>query len=261
MKGADLILPRLVELAEGNFSHVGIGLGTNPATIKKINNAIDEVKARNLARVTAFHEESELVNALVEGKVQAAVRGGFSSHSFLKLLKGTLNVSKFHRLALLETVQGHQFFFAPVGIDEGRSLEEKHYFIKEGSVLLNTLGLTPRIGILSGGRVDDKGRDTLVDETIDLALKVVEIVKKQDELEIENYNILIEEAIRDGCNLIMSSDGVSGNLIYRTLVHLGSGKSHGALYLGEENTIIDTSRVAPKNEYVSAMIFASGMKK
>jgi len=255
-----LILTRLIERAKKNNATVGIGLGLNPETIRKIEAAKKKVEARKLAVVVPMRKESEIISGLFNGKIDAAVRGGLGSHTFIKSLKNSLNKSKFYRLALLETSDGHQFFYAPVGIDEGRTLEDKKEFILKGCDLLRMLKITPKVAILSGGRADDKGRDPLVDNTIEIANQLLKHVKKQLNHDIQNYNILIEDAIREKCNLILAPEGMSGNLIYRTLVHLGKGKSHGALYLGEDKIIIDTSRVAPENEYKSALIFASGMK-
>ena len=52
--------------------------------------------------------------------------------------------------------------------------------------------------------------------------------------------------------MILTPEGIAGNLIYRTLIHLGLGKSYGALYLSHFNQyhkiIIDTSQVAPNSK-------------
>ncbi|MHC1591528.1 MAG: methanogenesis marker protein Mmp4/MtxX [Candidatus Helarchaeales archaeon] len=256
----ELILQKLVERAREKNATVGIGLGVNPETIQKINSAIAEIESARLARPIPMSSEKELISSLMNGKVDAIVRGGLGSHGFLRLLKATFNKSKLYRLALLETIQGHQFFYAPVGIDEGRTLDDKKEFIIRGCQLLKTLKIPPKVAILSGGRMDDRGRDPMVDESIENASNLLKVVKEFVDCDIQNYNILIEDAIKSKCNLILAPEGMSGNLIYRTLVHLGGGKSHGALYLGEDKVVIDTSRVAPENEYKSAMIFASGMK-
>ena len=59
---------------------------------------------------------------------------------------------------------------------------------------------------------------------------------------------------RKKSNLIIAPNGVSGNLIYRTLVHLGGGKAYGAIYMGLNYPIIDTSRVGKISEIEGALI-------
>ncbi|MEM2144736.1 MAG: hypothetical protein QW279_05210, partial [Candidatus Jordarchaeaceae archaeon] len=180
----------------------------------------------------------------------------------LKQVKALFSVKSLRRIALLESSNGNQFLFAPVGIDEGKNLEEKVNFISDGVSLLQKLGISPKVAILSGGRAGDIGRDPMVDQTIRDAEEAVKIVKEKNITQnIQNYQILIEDAEKDKVNLILAPDGVSGNLIYRTLVHLGKGSSYGALYTNLPKTIIDTSRAGPIKEYVGAIIFASALKE
>jgi len=112
------------------------------------------------------------------------------------------------------------------------------------------------VGILSGGRFEDKGRDITVDRTLEDA----EIVTKKVYalgIEAKNYSILIEDAIKEA-NFIMAPDGISGNLIFRTLVFLGGGYGHGAPVLMEK-VFVDTSRVG--GHYTRAIMLASALKQ
>jgi predicted methyltransferase MtxX (methanogen marker protein 4) len=147
-----------------------------------------------------------------------------------------------------------------VGIDEGRNVKEKLYLVTEGAKLIQSLQYKPSVAVLSGGRASDLGRDRRVDASIKDAEAVVEAAKREIvNLEIKHYEILFENAIAEGANLVIAPDGVSGNLIYRTLIHVGGGTSYGAPYLGLEKPVIDTSRVGPINEYVGAIAFASAL--
>jgi len=73
----------------------------------------------------------------------------------------------------------------------------------------------------------------------------------------KNYSILIEDAIKDA-NLIIAPDGISGNLIFRTLVFLGGGNGFGAPVLMEK-VFVDTSRV--KEDSARAIMLASALKR
>jgi putative methanogen marker protein 4 len=178
----------------------------------------------------------------------------------LQAIKTKRKLSTLARLALLETPTKHAFFFAPVGIDEGRNVKEKLYFIEEGMRLIHALGSTPKVAVLSGGRFSDAGREKRVDSTLREAEDIVKDAQNRfNGIDIRHYEILIEDAIADKANLVIAPDGISGNLIYRTLIHLGSGASYGAAYLGLPKPIIDTSRAAPASEYAGAIAMASAL--
>lgn len=138
--------------------------------------------------------------------------------------------------------------------------------------LFQKLGWNLHVGILSGGRLSDRGRDPRVDQTIDEARQLEDIFSSKNqeeqnnlEFEVNHYQILIEQSISDKANLLVAPDGISGNLIYRTLVHLGEGKSYGAIYLNMllqyGRIIIDCSRVAPIFELEGAISLAAGLSK
>lgn len=221
----------------------------------------DEVGAidTSLESIVSDDPEGDLVK-LLDGQVNAVVRGSLGANRVLATVKTRFKLPFTARLALLETSSKDYFFFAPVGIDEGRSVKEKLYFIREGVKIIQALGFTPKVAVLSGGRISDIGRDRTVDNTIKEAENVLKEARKENgNLDIKHYEILIEEAIAEKANLIIAPDGISGNLAYRTLIHLGGGASYGAPYLGLPKPMIDTSRAAPVGEYVGAIVFASAL--
>jgi predicted methyltransferase MtxX (methanogen marker protein 4) len=175
----------------------------------------------------------------------------------LKKLDEILNISEINRLALLETNSKHQFFFGPVGIDECNNLSSKKAFVKKSLKELSELNVKPRISVLSGGRLGDIGRNADIDKSIKEAKELVSFFKSEKPgLEIEHTEILIEKAVENKSNLILAPNGISGNLIYRTLVHLGGGKAYGAIYMDIDYCIIDTSRVGNSSEIVGGIILA-----
>ncbi|MFX1590794.1 MAG: methanogenesis marker protein Mmp4/MtxX, partial [Promethearchaeota archaeon] len=216
--------------------------------------------APKLSLIECKYPEADILKFLHDKTIDAAIRGNLSSTKFLQNLKNTFNVLEVHRLALLETVKGYQFFFGPVGIDECTDIEKKILFIEKALKQFENLKLAPKISILSGGRLGDIGRNNHVDNTINIAKEIVDFFKdKYKNLEINHDEILIEDAIRNNANLIIAPDGISGNLIYRTLVHLGGGKAYGAIYMGLDHVIIDTSRVGSQSEIYGALIIAQAL--
>ncbi len=71
-----------------------------------------------------------------------------------------------------------------------------------------------------------------------------------------HYEILIEDAIAE-CGLIIAPDGITGNLIFRTLLFVGKGASHGAPVVNIPGIFVDTSRVNP--DYSNALNLAASM--
>ncbi|MEX2706149.1 MAG: methanogenesis marker protein Mmp4/MtxX [Candidatus Freyrarchaeum guaymaensis] len=275
-----MIYEKLVNIAKKSKSLVAIGSGNRDEYVQRTVQAAENAAKKGVARIiivgnpehtpttqkTEFHTspnpQDTLLKMLSSGEVDAIVRGSLPAADFLKNIKTRFNTEKLRRIALLETAHGHQFFFAPVGIDEGKTTQEKISFITDGVNLLERLEAAPRVAILSGGRAGDIGRDPTVDETIKQAQQVVEKTKHQNITQnIKNYQILIEDAIKEKANLILAPNGTSGNLIYRTLIHLGKGASYGAPYTNIPKTIIDTSRVGPQKEYIGAITLASALVK
>ncbi|MBS7249367.1 MAG: methanogenesis marker protein Mmp4/MtxX [Candidatus Freyarchaeota archaeon] len=277
-----MIFEKLSEIAKNSKSTIAIGVGDQEEYLHRTVQAAQKAAQRGVAKIivlgniekipkkypkketiqiqSSLTPEETILKMLSSNEVDAVVRGSLPATSFLKNVKAQFNVKNLRRIALLESANGHQFFFAPVGIDEARTIPEKINFVQEGVSLIQKIGITPKVAILSGGRAGDIGRDPIVDQTIKEAEEAVQEIKKRNITQnIENYQILIEDAIKNQANLILAPDGISGNLIYRTLIHLGKGKSYGAPYTNIPKTIIDTSRVGPINEYLGAIILASAL--
>nr|MDO8083413.1 hypothetical protein [Candidatus Sigynarchaeum springense] len=201
----------------------------------------------------------EMISDFKAGKVHAIIRGQLSSSAFLAELKRQFRVKYTYRLALLSTAAGHDFFFAPVGIDEGGDSGQKEELIEYANQILQQLDIMPSFYLLSAGRLDDAGRSQRVQNSISRTIRLVEKLKlNHPSLAVQHGEILIENAFEKGANTIIAPDGISGNLIYRTLLHLGSGHSHGAYYLGPgfPGPVMDTSRVGTVEEYVGAVVLA-----
>ena len=231
--------------------------------LNSINKQVSTKKDQSKFRlIDCENPEERIYEFLFNNTIQAIVRGSLSSNKFLKNMTEKLNIKEINRLALLETIKGHQFFYGPVGIDECNTLERKRVFIEKALKLFEVLDITPKISILSGGRESDIGRDDKVDETIKDAVNLVRILRlKYSGLHITHDEILIENAVEKKSNLIIAPDGISGNLIYRTLVHLGGGKAYGAIYMGIEKIIIDTSRVGDLSEIYGALLLGLALSR
>jgi len=282
------ILEKFYQRAKNTEAKIGIGLGDSEVHNSKIlkaaistlepknksffffgsSKSIDQIAnnklfSKNKEIITLVESDeptSEILNYLKTNQISGVVRGNLSSTKFLQGLQSILHIQEINRLALLETFTGYQFFFGPVGIDECNDFNNKIIFVNKAINEIKALNLAPNVSILSGGRIGDIGRNPKVDRSIEEALKVVEYFRdSQSSLMIGHSEILIENAIANKTNLIIAPDGITGNLIYRTLVHLGGGKAYGAIYMDIDRAIIDTSRVGDISEIRGALILAQSL--
>lgn len=245
--GIGKVSEKLIRSAEASKEYADVVLVGDEKEIRAIRTELDIIHSNDAP--------GKLIELLFSGKIDGAVRGTLSATRTLSELKRALNAKKLYRVALLETADGRPFFLAPVGIDEGNSVEDKVELIKRAAGHFRRIGVEMKVGILSGGRFEDKGRGETVDKTLEDAEIVTEKVKKLG-IEAKNFSILIEDAIEEA-NFIVAPDGISGNLIFRTLVFLGGGYGHGAPVLTEK-VFVDTSRVG--GHYTRAIMLASALK-
>ncbi|MDV0444616.1 hypothetical protein MmiAt1_01470 [Methanimicrococcus sp. At1] len=195
-----------------------------------------------------MNPEDELVSMLVSEKVDAAIRGTAKASDSLSNLKKACHINKIHRIAILLTKDGNPYFFAPVGIDEGTTTEDKIEFICLGAHLLKRLGVSPSVGLISSP--DENGQKE--------AAEIVRTITEEKKLHIVDYKLDLEEAFEHS-NYILAPNGITGNLIFRSLAFLGGGDGLGAPILTDSHVFVDTSRSA--GHYTNAIMVASALSK
>ena len=250
----------------GPVKRIGIGIAEDPEKVIDSANRVsgkfeiicycnpgivDRKSAENGVSVAESTDpEHALIDDLMAGRIDAAVRGTLPANTTLKALKKAAGVDHLERIALLETVSGKKFLLAPVGVDEGWTVEEKLDLIKKGRIITRKFGLPEKVGVLSGGRLGDIGRHPNVDASIADAERVARLG------DATHCEILIEDAV-ETCGLIIAPDGISGNLIFRTLVLLGGGFGHGAPVVNISRIFVDSSRASPN--YANALLLAASL--
>lgn len=196
--------------------------------------------------------EQTMISDLMAGRIHGAVRGTLPANSTLLALKRATCVDRLLRIALLETAGGRLFLLAPVGVDEGWTISEKLDLIAKGRKIAERFGLPSGVAILSGGRFGDIGRHHEVDKSLASGELVAKVASAW------HAEILIEDAVEE-CGLIVAPDGISGNLIFRTLTFLGAGKGHGAPVVNIDKIFVDTSRASLN--YTNALLLADALSK
>lgn len=226
---------------------IAIGLGENKNVLEAVKQFPYDIK---IARTN-----EELLNYLNNPEIDGVIRGSLESNIIMDLKKKYPHI---FRSSILEK-DGHKFMLTPVGIDECDTIKAKKTIIRECSRIIKQTGHTPKIALISGGRKQDKGRSPKIDHSIDECEQIVQDLK--DECNIKHYYILIEEAIKDHANVIIAPDGISGNIIFRSLVLVAGIKSYGALTLKQEKLFIDTSRSQTTEGYVNAITLLTNIIK
>ncbi|CAF30902.1 methanogenesis marker protein Mmp4/MtxX [Methanococcus maripaludis] len=224
------------------------------------------IAAENLKKegikVELVEDPEILIDGLLNKRYEGAVRGSLSSSKLIPILRK--KIGKFYRASILKNPFNNEIFIlAPVGIDEiSESPEirfnEKLQIIKYSSEFLKSMEMIPKVGILSAGRLSDVGRSKKIDDSIMDAEKLLKYVKssKYKDLEIEHKGILVEEYLKEGCNIILADDGISGNLLFRSFALVCDMEGFGAIILNSENIkYIDTSRSGSWKRYYNAVKF------
>ncbi|MCL1979018.1 MAG: methanogenesis marker protein Mmp4/MtxX [Methanomassiliicoccaceae archaeon] len=236
------------DLLQAELPDVRVGIG-RCADSRHVESS---VRTLNKKGITIYTDPKKLVDDLYTGKIDAAVRGDMPSSDLLHILKERAGVEELERLVIMEPKRGRAFFMAPVGIDEGSTVEEKHRIAVKAMKLMKDMGAGTKIAVMSGGRSGDKGRTKAVDKTIEDAEKLVAILKEEG-YDAYHAEILIESAVEEA-DLIIAPDGITGNLIFRTLHFIGDAIALGAPVLNIDKVFVDTSRA--KTDYLDSLILA-----
>ncbi len=238
---------------------IGIGKGNNEEILRAYNKLMDES-----IDVELIDNPKELIQNVVNNKVDGAIRGTLPSSKVIPYLKK--EIGKFYRASILKNpFTGDIFLLAPVGIDEiGKdSFKDKINIINYSINFLKDRGIVPKIGLLSSGRLSDYGRGKRIDELIDECESIIKYFKDcnicnnyYNNICIKHKGILIEEYLKEGYNVIVAPDGISGNLIFRCLGLVCGIEGYGAVILNRNNIkFIDTSRSGNWKRYYNAVKF------
>ena len=79
------------------------------------------------------------------------------------------------------------------------------------------------MGILSGGRPQDKGRNRKIDISMEEG-GILTSNLSEKMVDVKHYYAFIEDAVADGANFIIAPDGIVGNLVFRALALLGGAR-------------------------------------
>ncbi len=252
----------LEDQARKSRARIGIGLWKADANLlKSLHETADfaelvVVGDASESGLECIHSEqpwNDLVRLLAEGRIDGAVRGNLPAGRTMRALSEEFDI-KVRRLALLE-LSGWAFLFGPVGIDEGETISDRLGLIMEGTKYLRRMGIEPNVSVLSGGRLEDLGRSERVDRSLAEA-EFIAARARESGIEAKHKGILIESCRGD--DMIIAPEGVSGNLVFRTLLLLCGANSLGAPVLMDK-VFVDSSRA--RGNFNGPVMLASAMAR
>lgn len=229
---------------------IAIGIGENKDVLKAISIFQSQ---NNDCEIKLIEKDEDLIKAIKNDDVDAVIRGSLPSSSIMKDIKDNYPDNLITRATYVNG-KDYEFLLSPVGIDEGSTVDEKYEIAVNCARFLKKLNKTPKIAILAGGRKGDYGRSDEINKSIDESEKLYDLL--YNKYEVKNYYILIEQAIKDKCNVIIAPNGIIGNIIFRTLILLNKWPSNGAVTFGLDKIYIDTSRDQSVDGYLRSIKLA-----
>ena len=229
---------------------ITVGLGENRDILK----ACEVFKKENkYVEIYFVNNDNDLVDSILDNNVDATIRGSLPASSVMKQLK-----SRFDDISRATYINGNnvEFLLTPVGIDEGTTLDDKLKIAIHCGEFLKKQSKKPKIAVMASGRKGDYGRSQEISKSIDDSEKLTELIEENTDFEVKNHYILIEQAIKDKCNVIIAPNGIIGNIIFRTLVLVNLWPSCGAVTFGIDSIYIDTSRDQNVDGYLRSLKLA-----
>ncbi|MCS3901084.1 methanogenesis marker protein Mmp4/MtxX [Methanococcus voltae] len=230
-------------------------------------------------------DDDNIYNKSHTDNIDGFVRGNLSSSKIMPEIKSIIAnklKSRFYRASILKNpFTDKNFILAPVGIDEfsfeyNKRIDDKLEFIDYIVSYLKTQNNTTnknnttniKIGLLSGGRLSDLGRNPSIDNTIYECNDIVKLFEKSkqnntfyDNVDVVHNGILIEDYLKEGFDVIIAPDGISGNLIFRSLALVCGLEGCGALLTSKKPiNFIDTSRSGNYMRYYNAVKYLYNQK-
>ena len=234
---------------------IAIGVGENENIIQACHIFKEKHPKTDIKLI---YSDEDLVKAVLDDKIDAVIRGSLpASHIMQELKEHYPNLSR----ATYVNGDEYEFLLSPVGIDEGKNVEERFEIALNCIDFLKKVGKEPKIAVLAEGREDDFGRGSEVSNSIVESKQLTKLIEENTSEEVTNYFILIEKAINSKSNIIIAPNGRVGNIIFRTLVLLSSWPSYGAVTFGIDRVYIDTSRDQSIDGYVRSLILANQLSE
>jgi putative methanogen marker protein 4 len=230
-----------------------IGVGLSKDAIVRTHQELSARRAKT--RIVRFKDARSLAESLAKGNLDGAVRGTLSSSEMLVELKRVFSLKRVERAAILEDINGRRFLLAPVGIDEGMDRRSRLEIALDTISYFSKIGWKLDVGVLSKGRLEDRGRSRNIGRSLDDGMWLVRELKIENK-KAEHFGILFEDAVAKS-DFVLAPDGVIGNLMFRSMHFIGGGRAYGAPVVNLGSIFVDTSRT--KASFADPILLAAGL--
>lgn len=226
------ISEKILELAQAKKRTIAIGLvSSNPAIMRSLQRVSQFADIVIVGQpVTGFNNIVDtdrpgetLAKLLINKKVDGIVRGNLVAGEVMEVFAKELGYAQVSRVGIIRDLKNREFFIGPGGVVEGNTAKDRVELALRVVVLMNELGVTPKVGVLS---IDEtRNRSDGIDQSIDEAEFIVKNLKSRM-IDAEWMGYAVEKAV-DRANFIIPPNGVIGNFIWRSIVGFGGGYDLG----------------------------------
>lgn len=233
---------RINDLASRKRRRIAVGLDPRkpvPEDIGKAQEACEVVcvgrRVEGCESVDSATPEKEVLDLLLDGKVDGVVRGQLDHTCFVKHLLDLQKLAwkDLHLVSLLRH-GSNLFWLTPVSNTECWIKREKVFLVNKMLSLQRSMGVYARVALISSVRKEDLGPQWYFDGMYYDSEDIVrEIAPTLETCEwIRHYSIETERALADGANVMVMPNGMVGNQCYRLLVYTDLMQCHVNLLLG-----------------------------
>lgn len=212
------------------------------------------------------NKAEKLFELLKEGKIDGVLRGNYDA---LVAYEGYRNVFDFKdpfanvvlaviKDGIFSINENKEGVFAVVGASPSndRTTWQRIQAVEYGIKVIKDLGIEPKIGILSAGKPTDISEEI---PEIDHTLLEAEFIKNwfsEKGYFAKHYNHQLEYAINES-NIILSQNGIAGNLLSRFFLFFGRADYIGSVIANLDNVFINVPEAL--QDYNMPLIFAAAM--
>ena len=166
---------------------IAIGVGENENIIQACHIFKEKHPKTDIKLI---YKDEDLVKSVLDDNIAAVVRGSLPASNIMQELK-----EYYPNLSRATYVNGeeYEFLLSPVGIDEGKNVDERFDIALNCVDFLKKFGKDPKIAILAEGRDDDFGRGSEVSNSIADSKKLTKLIEENTDENVKNYHRRSEE--------------------------------------------------------------------
>ena len=247
------IQEKIEKLAKQKRRKIGVGyLRDVPEVIESLRRAqefadiiIIGKKIEGFSHIAA--NQTNLEKICVEAYKQNKIEGLLRGHGDASTLRDVIcreygyKLNDIIELALISDITGHSFLFGPVSQAQGWPKNQKLEAIRAMSEVTKNFSIDSKVALLTAVRTGSRGRNFFLDLSYEIADDCVEWCR-QNGIDAKNYNIELETALKEKCNIIIPPNGVAGNHAIRAITCIAGKPAYTYLVLGIKENITENMR-------------------